>query len=304
MTIPPLDAVSTRRLPGTTVLLGEGMPIARLLPQRQRRTIGAWCFFDHFGPVDITDSKGMRVGPHPHTGLQTVTWLLEGEVLHRDSLGSLLTIRPGQLNLMTSGEGISHSEESPQPIPPRLHGAQLWIALPESVRHGAPAFAHHESLPVVQRDGWQVTVLLGEALGVKSPGQIYTPLVGLDVRTATAGELVLPLEPGFEYGVSVLSGNAVVNGMESLSPNELLYFPPGCSELRIRTEGPVCLLVLGGEPFPEPLLMWWNFVGRDKAELVQACREWNAGAERFGAVHGYDGERLSAPMPPWQTPEA
>lgn len=294
---------AAQRLEATAVLLGEGMPIARLLPVRQRRLVGAWCFLDHFGPTDLNGGRGMRVGPHPHIGLQTVTWLLAGEVLHRDSLGSLQVIRPGQLNLMTAGRGISHSEESPQPVAPRLHGAQLWIALPESARHLAPDFAHHEHLPAADCDGWRITVLIGEALGARSPARVYMPLVGLDAATDAPGQCRLPLQPAFEYAFAVLSGEARVNG-ELLQPHAWIYLPPGQSSVLLESDGPLRLLVLGGEPFPEPVLMWWNFVGREKAELVKACRDWNAGADYFGAVTGYDGERLSAPMPPWREESA
>lgn len=291
---------------GKSVVLGEGMGIVRTVPTVQRRQIGAWCFLDHFGPVDVgtpdSGRQGMRVGPHPHIGLQTVTWLLSGEILHRDSLGSLQVIRPGQLNLMTSGRGISHSEESPAQRSPVLHGAQMWIALPEHARHCVPAFAHHAALPVVEHQGLRVTVMLGEALGERSPGIIYSTLVGLELHGADAAEASLPLDARFEYGLEVLEGELSVAG-ETLRPGQLLYLGPGRTSLSLQAGAGFRALLLGGEPMGEDLLVWWNFVGRTREELTQACREWNDRdgyfAREYGQVLGYDGTPLTAPMPPW-----
>ncbi len=287
-----------QRFPGRATTLGEGMQIVRLLPTLGRRTIGAWCFLDHFGPVNVAAGRGMRVGPHPHIGLQTVTWLLEGEVLHRDSLGFTQPIRPGQLNLMTAGRGISHSEESPAQRLPRLHGAQLWIALPESRRHGEPAFEHHASLPRVEYAGLGVTLIVGEAFGQRSPASIHTPLVGMELRARASQETQLPVHPAYEHGVMVLKGTATVEGQE-IAPGELLYFGTGRKALGIETRDAATLLLVGGVPFEESILMWWNFVGRNREELVAVSREWNAGIDRFGRVNGYDGERIPAPLPPW-----
>lgn len=288
---------TTQRLVGKPTMLGDGMTITRTLPAARRRTVGAWCFLDHFGPVTL-DARGLRVGPHPHIGLQTVTWLLEGEVLHRDSLGSVQHIRPGQLNLMTSGRGISHSEESPVPHPDSLHGAQFWIVLPDSARQCEPAFAHHDSLPVCQHQGLQVTVFIGEMLGLASPAQVYSPLVGAELRAAAATQTALPLRRDFEHGIQVLTGRLSVDG-EVLEPGTLLVLEAGRDIVSVQAEAGSCAMLVGGEPFPEEVLMWWNFVGRSKDELMTASREWNAGADYFGEVQGYDGARLSAPMPPW-----
>ena len=245
----------------------------------------------------MATGPGMRVGPHPHIGLQTVSWLLEGEILHRDSLGNVQNIRPGQLNLMTAGRAISHSEESPASRPPLLHGVQLWVALPESQRHCEPMFAHHPVLPVIERGSLHMTLLVGEAEGKRSPAQMYTPIVGLDIHATAAIQAVLPLRADFEYGVLVLEGDARL-GEEHLQPGTLLYLPPGRTQLSLETTAAARILLLGGEPFAEGILMWWNFVGRSKDEIVQVSRDWNAG-RRFGEVHGYDGARLVAPMPPW-----
>ena len=286
-------------IPASSAMLGEGMPIRRALPTARRRLIGAWCFLDHFGPANIRDGKGMRVGPHPHIGLQTVTWLLRGEVLHRDSLGSVQRIEPGALNLMTAGRGISHSEESPMPHAPDIHGLQFWIALPESARRMAPAFAHHPRVPVVARDGMRISVLIGNLLGERSAAQVYTPLAGACIEAAAGATSRIPLDRSFEHGVIVTHGEAQVNG-ERLAPGTLLYLAPGLAEVEIRAgSSDTGLALVGGEPLEEGVLMWWNFVAREKPELTQAVRDWNAGAEHFGEVHGYDGARLVAPMPPW-----
>ncbi len=289
------------RIAAREATLGEGMRIYRALPTSQRRTIGAWCFLDHFGPIDVATGAGLRVGPHPHIGLQTVTWLREGEILHRDSLGFVQPIRPGQLNLMTSGRGISHSEESPTQRPPRLHGAQLWIALPENARHVAPDFEHHPTLPTIDHGGLRVTVIAGAALGQRSPARVHTPLVGLELCAAGAVDTVLPADPAFEYGALVLEGEVDVAG-ERLAPGTLLYLGCGRDVLPIRTTAPAALMLIGGQPLAETALMWWNFVARTQAELSAATRDWNAGAPYLGEVRGYDGAPLRAPTPPWDSP--
>jgi redox-sensitive bicupin YhaK (pirin superfamily) len=288
-----------QRIEANSHTLGEGMQIRRALPTRERRMVGPWCFLDHFGPVDVSHTRGMRVGPHPHIGLQTVTWLYEGEVLHRDSLGYVQPIRPGQLNLMTSGQGISHSEESPEPRPAGLHGVQFWIALPEGSRKGAPAFDHIPELPELEREGLHCTVLVGSALGATSPARMQWPVMGLDVRLDGAADASLPLEPGFEHAVLVTIGAAQVEG-EALEPGTLLYLGGQRDRLRIRSSASARLVLIGGRAFEEPMLMWWNFVARSKQELSDACREWNQGDAKFGDVQGYDGKPLTAPMPPWQ----
>ena len=285
-------------LPTRDAVLGEGMTIRRALPHRERRLIGAWCFLDHFGPVATAGGDGLRVGPHPHSGLQTFSWPLAGEILHRDSLGYEQLIRPGQVNLMTAGRGISHSEESPRQRSPWLHGAQLWIALPESERHCDPAFAHYDDLPVLERGGFRITVLAGEALGEQAPTRVFSPLVGLDLSCAEQAATTLALCPEFEYGVLVLAGEAGVAG-HALPPGRLLYLGSGRQRLAVRSAGEARLLLIGGLPFAEEILMWWNFVGRSRGELVRAVDDWNAAHERFGAVRGYAGERLPAPIPPW-----
>ncbi|MBT2400489.1 pirin family protein [Streptomyces sp. ISL-100] len=279
------------------VQLGESTQVRRLLPNLGRRMIGAWCFVDHYGPDDIADEPGMQVAPHPHFGLQTVSWLHDGEVLHRDSLGSLQTIRPRELGLMTSGRAISHSEESPKPHARWLHGAQLWVALPEAHRDIEPHFQHHADLPVVTAPGLTATVILGSLDSAASPGATYTPIVGADLALARGTETRLPLDPDFEYAVLSMSGEAHVDGVPVL-PGSMLYLGCGRTELPLRAESDAGLMLLGGEPFEEELVMWWNFVGRSHEEIEQARRDWLEGT-RFGEVHGYAGDRLPAPdLPP------
>jgi redox-sensitive bicupin YhaK (pirin superfamily) len=207
------------------------LAVRRLLPLRLRRSVGAWCFVDHYGPADVDGSAGMNVPPHPHIGLQTVTWLLRGNVLHRDSLGSEQLIRPGQLNLMTSGRGIAHAEESPVPHLPVLHGVQLWVALPDASRHVRPAFEHHPALPAAGLGGFDITVFLGElaGTGAVSPATTFSPVVGAEVTAAgRAASCILPLRPDFEYAIFVAAGQGGVEGIR-MDPGRLLYLPPGRS---------------------------------------------------------------------------
>jgi len=288
---PVRELLSPRR-----VRLGESTEVRRLLPNLGRRMVGAWCFVDHYGPDDIADEPGMQVPPHPHMGLQTVSWLHEGEVLHRDSTGSLRTIRPRQLGLMTSGRAISHSEESPKPHARFLHGAQLWVALPDSHRHTDPGFEYHPELPMVTAPGLKATLILGEIDGATSPGTTYTPIVGADLTLTCGADVHLPLEADFEYAVLAMSGEAHVDGVPVL-PGSMLYLGCGRTELPLRAESDASLMLLGGEPFAEELIMWWNFVGRSGDEIAQARNDWEKGA-RFGEVLGYDGARLSAPTLP------
>ncbi|MET0517280.1 MAG: pirin family protein [Burkholderiaceae bacterium] len=275
-----------------------GLPISRALPLRQRRTIGAWCFLDHAGPATLPPGAGMRVGPHPHTGLQTFSWMMEGEILHRDSLGHEQLLRPGQVNLMTAGSGISHSEESRTD---RLHLAQLWIALPDSQRFGPAAFQHYPDLPQLGQDGYDLTVLVGSYGGHTAPVQVHTPLLGLDIIGRPGAETKLALAPGFEQGLMVTEGEVeleIDGQVETLAPGELLYIAPGPQQLRLSNSAACRLMLLGGPPWEGELLLWWNFVGRTPAEIQQFAADWNAGRGDFGEVKGFDGPRLLAPEVP------
>lgn len=276
-----MNAPAPIRYPSRSSIVGEDTQIRRALPNRERRLVGAWCFLDHLGPVQFAPGKGMHVGPHPHIGLQTFTWMIEGEVVHRDSLGNEQVIRPGQVNLMTAGRGISHTEDSAQEGA-AMHAAQLWIALPKEEKDREPAFSNYADLPTADVGGWRATVLAGNALGLTAPTQIYTPLVGIDFTSAGAADTTLPLQADFEYGAMVLRGEAELAG-ETLPQGELLYFPPGRTELRLRTSAAAQVLLLGGRPFGEPIMVWWNFVARTHEEIQQAADDWNAG-RRFGSV--------------------
>jgi hypothetical protein len=287
-----------QELAATPVALGgpRGFGVARTLPHRQRRMVGAWCFLDAYGPHRLGGSGGMRVGPHPHIGLQTVSWLAAGEILHRDSLGSRQEARPGQLNLMTAGRGIAHSEETPAAHSGVLHGVQLWVALPGADRDVAPAFAHHPDLPVLTDGGLSATVLMGELAGLASPARCFTPLVGAELTLSAGATARLPLRPDFEYAVLVLDGAARLDDLP-VRPGPLCYLGDGRRGVRLTAEAPARLMLIGGEPFGERIVMWWNFVGRDHDEIVQAREEWRTGG-RFGEVRGYDGAPLAAPPMP------
>jgi quercetin 2,3-dioxygenase len=267
--------------------------VRRMLPLRLRRSVGAWCFIDHYGPMDVDGVTGMNVPPHPHIGLQTVTWLLAGNVLHRDSLGSEQLIRPGQLNLMTSGRGIAHAEESPAEHDPTLHGVQLWVALPDASRQVEPAFEHHGELPATSLGGFVITVMTGELAGAASPATTFSPIVGAELTAADRpGNCLLPLRPDYEHVLFVVTGQASANGVR-LEPGHLLYSPPGRHELALAAPSGSTLILLGGEPLREQLLMWWNFVARTPEEISAATAAWRAG--EFGPVGGYQGDPLPAP---------
>ncbi|HEU5267307.1 MAG TPA: pirin family protein [Jatrophihabitans sp.] len=282
---------------GQEVLLGESTVVRRLLPNLGRRLVGAWCFVDHYGPDDIADTPGMQVPPHPHIGLQTVSWLLAGSVHHRDNLGSDQLIHPGELGLMTAGAAITHAEQSPAPHPALLHGVQLWVALPAAAVSTAPAWEHHADLPVLQDGDAAVTVIMGALAEARSPGQAYSPLVGADIAVRAAGEVLLPLEPEFEHAVLVMSGSVEFDGT-SLQPGAMAYLGCARRDLRLSSPDGARVLLLGGVPFEEQIVMWWNFVGRSNEDIVAARDEWMAG-DRFGDVAGYHGYRLPAPpLPP------
>ncbi|WP_346124814.1 pirin family protein [Micromonospora coerulea] len=283
-------------LPGHDVPLGRYTTVRRLLPQRQRRLVGAWCFVDHFGPDDVAERPGMEVPPHPHTGLQTVTWLVDGEILHRDSLGNVQPIRPGQLNVMTSGHGIAHSERSPAQHPPVMHGVQLWVALPDPARAGAADFAHHADLPRWRDGDLDVTLLVGEFGGEESPAVVHTPLLGAQLEVRGPAPATLPLRRDFEYGLLAMSGSAEADGV-AFAPGALLYVGAGRDALTVRAAPGSRLLLLGGAPFEEPLVMWWNFVGRSHEEVAAAREDWMAG-RRFGAVADDPAPPLPAPALP------
>ncbi|MBW3658406.1 MAG: pirin family protein [Actinobacteria bacterium] len=271
-----------------------GLDVARVLPTKGRRTVGAWCFVDLMGPADAEQPDPMEVGPHPHIGLSTATWLLEGEALHTDSLGTEQVIRPGQLNLMTAGAGIAHAELAARPP---FRGAQMWIAQPEGTRHGAAAFEHHGDLPEVEVGDATLLVFAGAVAGAASPARTDTALVGVDA-TLHGTRTVLPADAAFEHAVIPLDGRLKV-GPEVVEPGWLVLVPAGVGELPVESQDrDARFLLLGGEPLGEEVAMWWNFVARDRDELEAAWRDWRDRTDRFGEVPSAL-ERIEAPTPPW-----
>lgn len=271
------------------------LPVRRALPRRNRRTVGAWCFVDHMGPATI-DDRGLGVAPHPHIGLQTVTWLLEGEALHRDSLGTEQVIVPGQLNLMTAGRGVSHSEEGTGRYRGGIHGVQLWVAQPSTTREEPPAFEHHTELPQAELGHGTATVLVGDFAGAASPARRDTQHTGVDLDLR-AGANVLPLRRDHEQALVVLTGAVVVDGTV-VEPGHLAYVGVGRDELGVTVEHPARVLLVGGAPFDEELLMWWNFVARTRDEIEVAHADWMAGSKRFGRVESALA-RVEVSSPPW-----
>ena len=289
----PVEIVTSRAVP-----LGgpRAMRVRRTLPQRARSLIGAWCFADHYGPEDVRDTGGMVVPPHPHTGLQTVSWLFSGVVEHRDSSGVHALVEPGELNLMTGGYGICHSEVS-TPATTVLHGVQLWVALPDAHRDAPRDFQHHAPDPI-ERDGAAIRVFLGSLAGVSSPVRTFTPLLGAEITLAPGAVVELDVDPGFEHGVLVDQGTITVSGTP-LAPTELGYVGVGASVLTLANSAadPARVVLLGGEPFAEDIVMWWNFVGRSHDEIVRFRDAWQRESDQFGRVDGYVGDPIRLPAP-------
>ena len=295
----------------------RGMEVHRTLPHRALPMVGAWCFLDRFGPQETT----MRVEPHPHIGLQTVTWPIIGEVRHRDAVGSDVVVRPGALNLMTSGEGIAHSEYSLGEGPVALDALQLWVALPESRRHGGPAFERHENLPVLALgEGADAVVVMGELGDFSSPATVHTPIVGAELRLPAGVRVRLPLRPEWEHALYGMIGSTNVetgmdavdadaarrseplpagaDGTVSVDGSRLLYLGKGRDHVDLLSPDGARVFLLGGEPFEADIVMWWNFVGRTHDEIVEAREAWEAHAPRFGEVIDHGPERIPAPPLP------
>jgi len=281
--------------PGRFTRVGS-LPVRRVLPQRPRRTVGSWCFVDHAGPVPVEAGVAFGIGPHPHMGLQTVTWLVAGELLHLDSLGSEQLIRPGQLNLMTAGHGVSHAEEDPARAG-EVHAVQLWVAQPAGTRDGPAAFEHHAELPRLELDSGAGTVLVGDFAGVASPARRDTEHVGAEL-TLRGPSTVVPLRAAYEHALVVLEGRVTVDGA-AVEPGVLGYLGSGRDECRFVVDSPARALLLGGVPFPEAVLMWWNFVGRTREEVSEATRQWSDDDGRFGRVRS-SLRRIEVGPPPWE----
>ena len=277
------------------------MRVRRALPRRGLRTVGPWCFADHMGPEQVTPTQGLDIGPHPHMGLHTVTWLLDGAVLHKDSLGSEQVIRPGQLNLMTAGRGVVHSEEAVDDYRGTLHGVQLWLAQPESARHGDPAFVHHGELPQVTTDASDHSVLVGSFAGTASPARTDgDAALGATLATDVVvrpGRSTWPLRADFEHCVIGLSGRVRVD-RAVVGDGEMVALRTGRDDVVVEADEPARVLLLGGRPFDEPLLMFWNFVARSRDEVDAAYRDWTDHAPRFGDVSSTL-PRIPSPRPLW-----
>jgi redox-sensitive bicupin YhaK (pirin superfamily) len=277
---------------GRELSLGS-LAVSRVLPVKDRRLVGPWCFLDRFGPLSFTDGRPMDVAPHPHIGLQTVTWLLEGEVLHDDSLRSVAIGRPGGVNVMTSGRGIAHAERTPAANTGQLNGVQLWVALPDQHRQVAPSFQHVEQVPLVDLGGGSAQVFAGTLSGATSAARHYSPLVGVDLAVRGRSSILVPLEAAYEHAVLVLSGDCALDGQE-LEPRMLHYLGSRRVEARMESRLGGRILLIGGPPFEETILMWWNFVARTPEEIEQARTDWEE-RRRFGDVAAYEGPRMHAP---------
>lgn len=245
----------------------RAMPVQRTLPQRARSLIGAWCFLDFYGPDDVSATGGMDVPRHPHTGLATVSWLFEGRIAHADSAGNWATVRPGEVNLMNAGTGITHTEYSTDDTS-GLHGAQLWYALPDAHRFSAPALHSHRPEPVAG-EGWTARVFLGDLLGESSPVPTYIPLTGAELRLEPGATARIAVPQDHEHGLLTVSGAVTLQGAD-VPAAHLGYVGTGTAELTVTAgEEPVIALLIGGEPLGEQIIMWWNFVGRSHEEVVR-----------------------------------
>ena len=272
----------------------RAMTVRRTLPHRERSFVGAWCFVDHFGPQD-TSGGGMDVPPHPHTGLQTVSWLFAGEVEHRDSAGAHVLVRPGEVNLMTAGAGIAHSEVS-TPATRTLHGVQLWVVLPRADQDAPRALQHHAAALVELLPGVRGRVFLGSLLGHASPVATYTALLGAELHL-DPGRHVLPVDPSHEHAVLVDTGSTDLQGT-ALAAGDLGIVDHGRAELVLGAREPSRILLLGGAPFEEEFVMWWNFIAGTHEEIVRIRQEWQQRSARFGEVPGYTGATLRLDAPP------
>ena len=277
--------------------LGGGFTVRRLLPSFPRQAIGPFVFFDHFGPVTTHPGDNHDVRPHPHIGLATVTYLFEGAMLHRDSLGSVQRIEPGAINWMTSGSGIVHSERTPPDLRESTHvahGLQLWAALPKAFEESAPGFFHTpaEEIPTVTQAGATIRVLIGKAFGKQSPVATFAPTLYLDAAIAPGAELVSPIHgSAFERAIYSVDNPLMVDG-EPVPAFTLAVLKPGEDASIFATRGARCAII-GGEPLDGPRFLWWNFVSSRKERIEQAKEDW--AQQRMGQIAG---EHEWIPLPP------
>ncbi|HKV36065.1 MAG TPA: pirin family protein [Pyrinomonadaceae bacterium] len=280
------------KFPAHRTSLGT-LEILRALPLRHKRLVGPWCFLDRFGPLSFTDAKPLDVAPHPHIGLQTVSWLTQGEIVHNDSLGNEALLRAGGVNVMTSAGGIAHSEETPPANSGQLNGVQLWVALPDAHRHGPASFQHINEVPIVEQAGGTVSVFAGSVLDQSSPAKHASPILGVDIAFRATGSMELPLDPTFEHAALLMTGEAEIDG-QSIDATSLWYLGTNRSSVEFKGKNGCRVLLIGGPPFTEQILMWWNFVARTPEEIADARSDWQS-HQRFGEVKAYRGPRLDAP---------
>lgn len=244
----------------------RAMTVYRTLPQKARSLVGAWCFVDSYRPDDVAESGGVKVARHPHTGLATVSWLFEGRIDHIDSAGNWALVRPGEVNLMNAGTGITHSEYSTADTT-TLHGIQLWYAFPDKYRFTEPGLDWYRP-EEISGDGWRAKVFLGDLLGQKSPVKTYVPLTGAEIRLEAGASIEIDLNPAHEHGVQQITGAVFVDGAR-VPGNNLAYVPLGTQRVTITAgDEPVITIFIGGEPLGEQILMWWNFIGRTHEEIA------------------------------------
>lgn len=287
------DAIETVIVPRAHDL--GGFEVRRALPSIGRKMVGPFIFFDQMGPAEFLIGGGIDVRPHPHIGLATVTYLFEGEVHHRDSLGSDLSIKPGELNLMSAGSGIVHSErtsEAAKALGPKLFGIQSWVALPETHEEDAPAFVHYpaDQLPMIEDHGVSVRVIAGEVMGIKAPTQTAWPTLYADAVMAAGSSM--PLDATYEErAIYTVSGTITIAG-DAFAPGQLLVFKAG-DAITIKSSTDARFMILGGAPMDSKRYIWWNFVSSSRERIEQAKADWKE--RRFDTVPGDDVEFIPLP---------
>ena len=281
-----------------TVDLGDGFTVRRALPSIQTRMVGPFIFFDHFGPAEFRAGNGLDVRPHPHIGLATVTYLFDGEIMHRDSLGTAAPIRPGEVNWMTAGRGIVHSERTgpeKRAAGGPIHGLQMWVALPQAKEEIEPGFAHHtiDQFPLVRDDKTFVRVVVGSLYGAKSP--VPTMHETIFANALLRAGATLPLDADHEErALYVVDGTVEIAG-DKFEAGRLLVFKPG-DRVTIKAATDAHFVIVGGAPMDGPRHIWWNFVSSRKERIEQAKAEWTAG--HFGKVPGDEIEFIPLPEKP------